>query len=235
MLTLDNMRTIGLIGGTSWVSTVDYYRIINQTLNERLGGLNSAKILLYSMNFAEKKAHLDSGNWETISQCYCREARNLQNAGAGCILLCANTPHRIADDIQKEIDIPLIHIAEETAKEIAAEKISRIGLLGTKFTMEHDFYNKKLSAKNIEVIIPDSDDRHFINQSIFGELTNGIFTPETKAKYTRIINKLIENGAGGIVAGCTEIPLLIKQEDCPVPMFNTTEIHAKAAVDFALN
>lgn len=235
ILKIQEMKTIGLIGGTSWVSTVDYYRIINQTLNQKLGGLNSAKILLYSMNFAEKKVHLDAGNWEAISACYCREAGNLEGAGAECIVLCANTPHKIAEDIRKAVNIPLIHIAEETAKDIAKEKISKVGLLGTKFTMEHDFFRNKLTDNKIETLIPEEEDRNFIHQSIFGELANGVLRPETKTRYIQIINKLIDRGVTGIIAGCTEIPLLIKQEDCPVPIFDTTMIHAQAAVDFALN
>jgi aspartate racemase len=228
------MKTIGLIGGTSWVSTVDYYRIVNELVGERLGGLNSAKILMYSMNFAEKKVHLDANNWARISEEYCKIAKNLETAGAHCIVLCANTPHTIADDIKASVKIPFIHIAEETAKEIAKQKMSKVGLLGTKFTMEGKFFKDKLSNHGIETLIPNEEDRNFIHQSIFAELGKGIFTAETKARYISIINKLIENGAEGIISGCTEIPLLVKQEDCAVPIFDTTMIHATEAVDFAL-
>lgn len=229
------MKTIGLIGGTTWLSTVDYYRIINEMVNEILGGLNSAKIILYSMNFADKKKHLDTNNWKAISECYCEVALNLQKAGADCLVLCANTPHTIAEDVQKAIQIPLIHIAEATAQEITKQQLKKVGLLGTKFTMEFDFYKNKLSDNGIETLIPGATDRAFINDSIFNELGKGLFLKETKEQYFRIIDKLIEQGAGGIIFGCTEIPLLIRPEECSVPVFDTTLIHATAAVKFAVS
>ncbi|MCW3107858.1 MAG: racX [Segetibacter sp.] len=229
------MKTIGLIGGTTWLSTVDYYRIINETANKILGGLNSAELLLYSLNFADKKKNLDTNNWKAIAEKYCEVALNLQNAGAECIVLCANTPHTIADDVQKAIRIPLIHIAEATAQEIAQKQLNKVGLLGTKFTMEGDFFKEKLCSKGIEILIPDTIDRAFINDSIFNELGKNIFSAETKERYLSIINKLIEQGAEGIIFGCTEIPLLIKPEECAVPVFDTTLIHAKAAVKFSLD
>ncbi len=229
------MKTLGLIGGTSWVSTVDYYRIINQQINERLGGLNSAKVFLYSMNFEEFKPPADPNQWGPIGDFLSNIAQRLEIAGAECVVICANTPHLVADVVQRNIHIPLIHIAEVTAVEIKKQKIKRVGLLGTKFTMEQNFFKDKLSLQKIEVLIPDANDREFVHHCIFNELGKGIFRPETKARYITIIDKLIEQGAEGIIFGCTEIPMLIKQEDCSVPVFDTTVIHATAAVEFALS
>jgi len=228
------MKTLGLIGGTSWVSTVDYYRIINQRINERLGGLNSAKILLYSMNFEEFKPSADANEWGQIADNLLSIAKRLENSGADCILLCANTPHMVADSIQQNIHIPLIHIAEETAKVIAKQKITKVGLLGTKFTMEQPFFKERLSKYNIMTLIPVEAERDFIHSSIFNELGKGIFKNETKKKYLDIIENLRNEGAQGIILGCTEIPLLIKQEDCKAKLFDTTIIHAESAVEFAL-
>jgi len=228
------MKTLGLIGGTSWVSTVDYYRIINQTVNEKMGGLNSAKLFLYSVNFAEVKKFVDENNWNGVSFIFCAAAKKLEQAGAEGIVICANTPHKIADDIRKVIQVPFIHIAEATTIEIKKWRINQVGLLGTKFTMEDNFFKGKLSEEQIGALIPHMDDREFIHGSIFNELGQGIFTQETRQRYLAIINKLVEQGAEGIIFGCTEIPLLIKPDDCSVPVFDTTIIHAKAAVEFAL-
>lgn len=229
------MKTLGLIGGTSWLSTVDYYRIINQQVNERLGGLNSAKIFLYSLNFEEFKPPADPEQWDKITERLSDIALRLENAGAECIVICANTPHLVADAVQQNIHIPIIHIAEVTAVEIKKRKIKKAGLLGTKFTMEQDFFKDKLSQQHIETLIPNTADREFIHHTIFSELGKEIFSPQTKARYISIINQVIAQGAEGIVFGCTEIPLLIKQEDCSVPVFDTTVIHAKAAAAFALS
>ncbi|RPI14475.1 MAG: aspartate/glutamate racemase family protein [Ignavibacteriae bacterium] len=229
------MKTLGLIGGTTWVSTVDYYRLINQKVNEKLGGDNSAKILLYSLNFAEIKKLIDDDNWKDVSTRYCMISKKLESAGADCIIFCANTAHIIADDVRKAVNIPLIHIAEETANAIKRNKLKKIGLLGTRYTMESDFYKSILSKCNIETLIPDKDDREFIQHTIFDELGKEIFLPESKARYIEIINKLIQQGAEGVILGCTEIPLLIKQDDCPVPVFDTTMIHANAAVEFVVS
>jgi len=228
------MKTIGLIGGTTWLSTVDYYALINKKVNEKLGGDSSAKILLYSVDFAEYRKLAEENNWEEMSARLCPVAKMLESSGAGCLLLCANTLHIIADDIRKSINIPLIHIAEETTNQIKKAGIKKVGLLGTRFTMEKDFYKKILLENQIEPLIPGDDERMFIHNSIFDELGREIFKPETKKRYIDIIDKLIKNGAEGIILGCTEIPLIIKQEDCPVPVFNTTEIHANAVVEFAL-
>jgi aspartate racemase len=228
------MKTLGLIGGTSWLSTIDYYRIINQTVNEKMGGLNSARLVLYSLNFEEAIKFVNENNWTEVSSMFCSAAKKLEKAGAECMIICANTPHKVADDIRKVIQIPLIHIAEVTAKEIRKRGINKAGLLGTRFTMEDDFFKGKLLPERIEVVIPDRDDREFIHGSILNELGKGIFTQEAKEKYLAIIGKLVEKGAQGVIFGCTEIPLLLKPEDCPVPVFDTTVIHARAAADFAL-
>jgi aspartate racemase len=227
------MQTIGLIGGTSWVSTVEYYRLINQMVNDRLGGLHSAKILLYSVNHEEFKAD-SATDWEDVGQKLSAIAYTLQGAGADCILICANTMHMVADAICNAIRIPLIHIAEETAKSIKRQSLTKIGLLGTRTTMEHPFFKERLFREGIETMIPDEKDREYIQSSIFLELGKAIFSRETKERYIDIINKLIDRGAEGIILGCTEIPLLIKQEDCLVPTFDTMTIHAQAAVEFIL-
>jgi aspartate racemase len=228
------MKTLGLIGGTSWLSTVDYYKTINQQINERLGGLNSAKLFLYSINFEEFKPPADPNAWAPLAASLINIAQKLITAGAGCIVLCANTPHMVADLIQKEIRVPLIHIAEATANAIAAQKISKVGLLGTKLTMEQPFFRDKLTQQGIDILTPPEDERAFIHASIFDELGKNIFKKETKEKYLVIINKLIQQGAQGIIFGCTELPLLIPSEECSVPVFDTLLIHATAAVDFAL-
>ena len=228
------MKTIGLIGGMSWLSTIDYYRIINQQVNQRLGGSHSAKIFLYSVDFEESKPSPDAEGWRKATDFLSSIANKLQTAGAECLLLCANTTHLVADGVQQNLKIPLLHIAEATASVIKKQAIKKIGLLGTKFTMEKDFFKSKLSQQQIETVIPDDQDRQFIHDSIFNELGKEIFKPETKKRYINIINDLVVQGAEGIILGCTEIPLLIKQEDSPVPVFDTTLIHATAAVDFAL-
>jgi aspartate racemase len=228
------MKTLGLIGGTSWVSTVDYYKLINQEVNVRLGGLNSARMLLYSVNFEEFRPPTDPEKWGEVSQRLADIARRLVNAGAECIVLCANALHMGADVVQQTVNVPLIHIAEATAKEINRHQLTRVGLLGTRITMEQSFFKDRLLQHQTEALIPEADEREFIHDSIFSELGKGIFTKETKRRYLNIISRLIDKGGQGIILGCTEIPLLIAQEDCPVPLFDTTTIHAKAAVEFAL-
>ncbi len=229
------MKTIGMIGGTTWVSTIEYYRIINREINKRLGKLNSANILLYSRNMEEFKPPPDPSEWGKVADVLTGIAQRLENGGADCLLLCANTPHMAADMIQKNIRIPLIHIVEVTAKEIQKQGIYKVGLLGTKITMELPFYRDKLAKFGIETLIPDDIDRDFVHATIFSELGKEIFKAETKRKYLDIIRKLIAQGAEGIILGCTEIPLLLKQSDCTVPIFDTMTIHAMAAVDFALS
>jgi aspartate racemase len=229
------MKTLGLIGGMSWFSTAVYYKTINQLINEKLGGINSAKLILYSLNFNDYKALQDKDDWKQIEIMFSDMAVKLENAGADCLVMCTNTPHLIADRIMQKIKIPLIHIAVETAKEIVRQKITKVALLGTKFTMENSFFIDKLTKMGIEPIIPEIGDRNFIHASIMNEFTKGIYTEETKKKYLDIIEKLSKAGAQGIIFGCTEISLLINPSECNVTIFDTTTIHSKAAVDFALS
>ena len=230
------MRKIGLIGGISWVSTSDYYTLINKGINEKLGGLNFSECLIYSFNYADIKKNNDANDWDSTFNMLSKAAEVLKSGGAEAILLCANTMHLIADRLQQAIDIPLIHIAEETAIEIQKKEIKKVGLLGTKFTMELDFFKDKLAEKGIEAIIPASEEvKDFIHYTIFEELGRGIATEETKKRYLEIANELIKNGAEGIILGCTEIPLVIKEGDLSVPIFDTTLIHTQAAINFQLS
>lgn len=228
------MRTLGLIGGLSWLSTSVYYRTINQLVNERLGGSHSAKLLLYSVDFNEYKKYQSKNDWEQIERILSGIAGLLENAGADCILLCSNTPHLVAGSIREKVRIPFLHIAEETAKAVVKKGISKVGLIGTKFTMENSFFKDRLSNYGLETFIPTGEDRNFIHASISNELQKGIFKDETKEQYLIIIEKLREKGAQGVILGCTEIPLLINQADSNLPVFDTTAIHSRAAVDFAL-
>ena len=228
------MKTIGMIGGTGWPSTLEYYRIINQETNKRLGGLNSARIFLSSFNYAEidnlNKVEDHTGVYKLVLDA----AQKLKTVSVDCIVLCANTLHQYVDDLEKETDLKIVHIADATAKEIRTKGLTKIGLLGTRFTMEMDFYTKRLSNSGIESLVPEKPEREFIHSAIMNELLKEKFNEETKEKLLNIINDLEQKGAEGIVLGCTEIPLLIKQADTHLPVFNTLEIHAKATVDFAL-
>ncbi len=228
------MKTIGLIGGTGWVSTLEYYRLINEETNKRLGGLNAARCILYSFNYADINECNIRDDHEGVYKFVLDAALKLKNAGADCLVLCANTMHQYAERLDEEIKLPIIHIADATAAEIKKHRLSSIGLLGTKFTMEMDFYTKRLSAAGINSLVPDKPERIFIHNTIMEELLKEIFKPESKKRFLEIINDLEQKGAEGIVLGCTEIPLLIKQADTHLPVFNTLEIHAKAAVDFAV-
>jgi len=228
------MKTIGLIGGTSWVSTLEYYRIINQQINSRLGGLNSAKVLLYSMNQEEHKPATDDEGWEKTLAFLTDISKRLVAAGAQCILLCANTPHMIADRLQENIPVTLIHIADATAKEIVKKNLRKVALLGTKVTMEQTFYRDRLAKYGVTAVTPGKDEREFIDTTIFAELDKAIFKDETRKKYIEIVERLVDEGAEGVIFGCTEIPLLLKQSDFSIPAFDTTTIHALAAAEFAL-
>ena len=229
----DKMKTIGLIGGTSWVSTVDYYRLMNQLTHEKLGHSNAARIVLYSVNFQDFKNLLDINDWKTIAALFTDIARKLKDAGADCLVIGANTPHLIAEDVQEAVSLPLIHIADATGKEILNSNIKKIALLGTKFVMDNSFFKDKLALYGIETILPIAMERNFIHESIFSELTKAIFTEETKKKYLKIIDRLIEEGAEGVIYACTEIPILLQDRKVEVRTFDTTEIHARAAVNFA--
>jgi aspartate racemase len=228
------MKTIGLVGGLTWHSSVDYYRYINQLVNQRLGGDEAAKMILNSVNYGSIKKLTQAGNWDGIADIIIHAARQTVVAGADCILLGANTMHHIADRVEDAISVPLIHIADATARSILEKNITTVALLGTKYTMQMEFYRERLARHGIQALIPDTVTAEFINRSIYEELGKGIFRPETKQEYLRVIKELRDQGAGGVILGCTEIPLLIKQEDVDIPVFDTTYLHAKAAVDFAL-
>ncbi len=229
------MKTIGLIGGMSWQSTLEYYRIINETTNERLGGSHSARCILYSVNFAEIGKLQADGKWDELTELIIRAAQILERADAEFIIICTNTIHKLADDVQKNVSIPILHIVDAVAKKIVEKGFSKVGLLGTKFTMEEDFYKKRLKEKyDIEVIIPEKEERETIHNIIYNELCLGKITGTSKDKFLKIIKNLNTNGAEGVILGCTEIPLLIKAGDVEIPIFDTTTIHAKASVEFAL-
>jgi aspartate racemase len=228
------MKTIGIIGGLTWYSTAEYYKLLNELVNERLGGAHAAKIFLYSVDFAEIKTLTQAEDWKSIAEIMCTAAKNIERAGADCLMIGANTMHKIADEIQAAVSIPVIHIATATASVIKSKHLKKVALLGTKYTMQLDFYKNKLADLGIETIIPGEADIEYINNSIYNEFSKGIFLPETKAAYLHIMHGLIAQGAEGFILGCTEIPILIKQEDCVVPVFDTGLIHAAAAVDFAL-
>ena len=226
------MKKIGLVGGISWTSTLDYYKYINEAINQRLGGLNSAECLIYSLNFSD----VQSIGWTNAYDLIYDACKRLTSAHVDAIVLGANTAHLFADEIQSEISIPIIHISEATAKEIKRQKRNKVGLLGTKFTMEMSFYKDKLKEYGIETIVPsDKNDIEDIQNIVKNELGKGIVDKESKLKFIEYAHKLIEQGAEGIVLGCTEIPMLIGQEDFDFPVFDTTKIHVESIVDFMLN
>lgn len=229
------MKTIGLIGGMSWESSLEYYRIINQTVKERLGGFHSAKCVMYSVDFAEIENLQHKGKWEEATGFMIDAAQRVEKAGADFILICTNTMHKMASEVESNIKIPLLHIADVTAKEIKNKGQKKIGLLGTKFTMEQEFYKGRLNKiHGIEVIIPNKEQRKVIHNILFKELIQGEISESSKNKFKDIIASLESRGAEGIILGCTEIPLLVKQKDYNIPLFDTTSIHARAAVEFAL-
>lgn len=229
------MKTLGLIGGISWVSTIDYYKLINEGINEKLGGLNFAECIIYSFNYAVIKKNNDANDWDANLKLVAEAGEHLKNAGAKAIVLCANTMHLIAEKAEAKIGLPVIHIATATAAAIKSKNLKKVGLLGTKFTMELDFFKSKLRDKDIETMIPGDDDRQFIHQTIFEELGRGMIKDETRARYLAVIQEMMADGAEGIILGCTEIPMLIQPQDVPVPVFDTARIHAAAAVDFAVS
>ncbi len=230
------MKTIGLIGGMSWESSLEYYRIINEEVKKRLGGLHSADCLMYSFDFADIEALQMAGDWETATTRMIDAAQRLEKGGARCVVICTNTMHKMADAVQNAIDLPLIHIADATAETIKAHGLMRIGLLGTKFTMQEDFYKGRLTdSHGLDVLIPPTaEDISTVNRIIYDELVLGDIKPDSRAQYVTVIKKLQDAGAQGVILGCTEIGLLIKEDDSPIPTFDTTVLHALAAVDFAL-
>jgi len=228
------MKTIGLAGGTGWISSAEYYRIINEEINKRSGGLEFARCILYSINYAEIDAFNKQNNKEGVYGLILDATLKLSGSGADFIVLCANTLHQFVERLEQEIDIPIIHIAEATADEIRRKKMSKVGLLGTKQTMEMDFYKSRLKEKGIDTVVPELSDRDFIQKTISGELLKGIFSDDSRYRFIEICKGLNKRGAEGIVLGCTEIPLLLKQEDIDIPIINTLNVHAMAAVDYAL-
>ncbi|MBJ8110797.1 aspartate/glutamate racemase family protein [Bacillus cereus group sp. N6] len=231
------MKTIGLIGGMSWESTSEYYRIINEEIKERLGGLHSAKCMINSVDFEEIERFQSNGDWNGAGEILGNAAYSLQRGGADFIIICTNTMHKVVEKIKENIHIPVLHIADATAKEIKRKDIQRVGLLGTKYTMEQDFYKLRIEENRIKVMVPSEKDREKINEVIYTELCLGKITSQSREYYKRVIEELVQEGAQGIILGCTEIGLLIKQEDVSVPIFDTTYIHAVEAVkavNFAL-
>lgn len=231
----NRMRTIGLIGGMSWESSAEYYRLINEAVKERLGGLHSARSLLFTVDFAEVEAMQQEGRWDEAGALLADAARSLERGGADCVVLCTNTMHKVADAITAATALPFIHIADATAAAIRAAGLRRIGLLGTRFTMEESFYCGRLAEQHgLEVLVPDAEDRAVVNRVIYEELCLGVIRAESRAQYRDVIERMIAQGAEGIILGCTEITLLVSQADSAVPLFDTTRLHALAAVDFAL-
>jgi aspartate racemase len=229
------MKTIGLIGGMSWESSAEYYRIINETVKAKLGGLHSAKSIMVSVDFAEIELMQRQGKWPEATQAMINAAKSLENGGADFVVLCTNTMHKSAEEIQANIGIPFLHIADATAREINKTGIRKVGLLGTHYTMEEDFYKSRLIQNfGLDVIIPGAEEREVVHRVIFDELVVGDIRQASKERYQDIIRQLVEDGAKGIILGCTEIGSLIHDGDCRVPLFDTTRIHAAAAVEYAL-
>lgn len=230
------MKTIGMIGGSSWKSSTEYYRIVNEAVSERLGGHHSCQCLMFSIDFDGFSRMQHEARWDEAADVFIDAARRLEKGGADFFIMCANTPHKMAEQVQNSVSIPLLHIADVTGEAIRESGLSRVGLLGTKFTMEQDFIKGRLSDKfGIEAIVPDERDRDSVHRVLYDELCLGIINEESRKLYVEIIDRLKGSGAEGVILGCTEIPLLIRQEHVSIPVFDTTEIHALAAVDYALS
>jgi len=229
------MKTIGMIGGMSWESSLEYYRIMNQAAKEKLGGFHSAPCILFSVDFDEVEKLQHQGDWESLTRLMIEAAQSVKKAGADFLVICTNTMHKMADEVQRAIQIPLLHIADVTAEAVKANGQSRVGLLGTKFTMEQDFYKGRLQEiHGIDVLIPEDKERQVIHDILYNELCLGEIKELSKGKFQSIIQNLVERGAQGVILGCTEIPLIVSQEDYEIPLYDTTALHARAAVDFAL-
>ncbi|WP_271853269.1 aspartate/glutamate racemase family protein [Planococcus maritimus] len=229
------MKTIGLIGGMSWESSAEYYRMLNEQVKQRLGGLHSAECLMYSVDFEEIERFQSQGRWDEAGERLANVARSLEKGGAELIVLCTNTMHKVISSIEEAVSVPVLHIADATAKEIRANHLHTVGLLGTKYTMEQEFYKERIANSGIEVLIPEAAERDIINEIIFNELCLGEVNDTSKVKYRQVIQNLIDRGAQGIILGCTEIGLLIQGEDADVPVFDTAKIHVEAAVKKALD
>lgn len=228
------MKTIGMIGGMSWESTAIYYRDANELVRDRLGGLHSAKILLESLDFQAISNLQNADRWDDAAEILCNTARSLEQAGADMVLICTNTMHLLIDQVQAAVQVPVLHIGDVAGKAAASQGLVKVGLLGTAFTMEKDFYRDRIASHGIEVIVPEVEDRQAVHQAIFGELALGVCSDETRKKFREIITKLVAEGAEGIILGCTEIELLVTQADSSVPVFPTAKLHIEAAVDLAL-
>ena len=229
------MKTIGLIGGMSWESSIEYYRIINETVRAKLGGLHSAKSIMYSVDFAEIETLQHQERWTEATALMIEAVQHVERGGADLVVICTNTMHKMADEVQEHIRIPLLHIADATAERIKAQGLEKIGLLGTRFTMEEDFYRGRLIDKHrLEVIVPTEEERELVHRIIYDELCVGQVRQASREQYATVIEHLVERGAGGIILGCTEISLLVGAGDSRVPLFDTTRIHAEAAVEYAL-
>ncbi|WP_421546969.1 aspartate/glutamate racemase family protein [Pseudomonas sp. QD4] len=228
------MRTIGLIGGMSWESSAEYYRLINQQVREQLGPLRSAKLLMYSVDFGPVEQAQHAGRWEDAALILVDAAQRLQAGGAECIVLCTNTMHRVAEQIQNAVEVPFLHIADPVALAAQEAGTLKVGLLGTAFSMEQPFLKERLGAQGLEVLVPDAEERQALHRIIYEELCVGIISAESRRVYQQVIASLMARGAQAVILGCTEIGLLIKPEHSPLPLFDTTELHARAAVAFAL-
>lgn len=228
------MKTIGLLGGITWHSTLEYYRLINEGVQRRLGGSHSARCVLYSVDFAEVQRLQEEGGWDLLSGFFAGAARRVEAAGADLLLICANTIHRAAEAVEAAISIPLVHIADATAAGILEKGLKTVGLLGTRYTMEQDFLRNRLERHGLQILVPGEEERRIIHEVIYRELGLGIILESSRAAYQSIIWNLQATGAEGVILGCTEIPLLIRAEDSPIPVFDTTALHAAAAVDRAL-
>ncbi len=229
------MRTLGLLGGMSWESTLPYYRCVNECVRERLGGLHSAKLVLYSVDFAEIERLQHAGDWTTAGHLLADAAQALERAGAEALVLCTNTMHRVLDTIEAAIRIPVVHIADATARRIRAEGLAKVGLLATRFTMEQDFYRGRLEQHGLTVLVPDAAERAEVHRIIYDELCRGVIRESSRVALRAVMAALVSRGAEGLILGCTEIGLLVGAEDTDVPVFDTTRIHAEAAVDWALD
>jgi aspartate racemase len=226
------MKTIGLVGGISWVSTMEYYKFINEEINKRLGGLNFSECIIYSLNFGD----VQERGWPNSFELFYKACQSLKRSGADAIVLCANTAHQFADDLEDKIKLPIIHIGTETSKAVKQQGLIKLGLLGTKFTMEMEFYRKKLEENGLNILVPDKQEtRDYVQYTVKEELGRGIINLETKQNYISIVKDLVERGAEGIILGCTEIPMLINQDDFSIPVFDTTKIHSRAIVEYALS
>ena len=232
---MGELRRIGLLGGMSWESTALYYRLLNEDVRDRLGGFHSARLVLASVDFADVEAMQVAGDWDAAGALLADEARRLESAGAECVVLCTNTMHRVAEAIEAAVGIPLIHLADVTADAVRAAGVDRVALLGTRFTMEQPFYADRLRSHGLDVLVPQGDDLTLVHDVIYDELVLGVVRDESRESYVDVVRRLVERGAGGVVLGCTEIELLIGPDDLDVPVFATTALHARAAVDFALS